>query len=65
MPGSLAAVPRPITVRPAMSVWTFGANAHRAPSRANTPAPPSMTFFRPSSSPIIPQASMMLAKVRA
>ena len=31
----------------------------------NTPAAASMTFLRPSSSPIIPQASMMLAKVRA
>ena len=28
VPGSLAAAPRPITARPAMSVWTFGAGAH-------------------------------------
>ena len=65
VPGSLAAAPRPITARPAMSVWTFGASAHRTDPAQNTPTPASMTFFRPSSSPIIPQASMMLAKVRA
>ncbi len=65
VPGSLAAAPRPITARPAMSVWTFGASAHRTEPAQKTPAPASMTFFRPSSSPIIPQASMMLAKVRA
>ena len=41
------------------------ASAHRTEPAQNTPAPASMTFFRPSSSPIIPQASMRLAKVRA
>ncbi len=65
VPGSLAAAPRPITARPAMRVWAFGASAHRTEPAQKTPAPASMTFFRPSSSPIIPQASMMLAKVRA
>ena len=65
VPGSLAAAPSPITARPAMSVWTFGASAHRTEPAQKTPAPASMTFLRPSSSPIIPQASMMLAKVRA
>src|SRR5947208_57312 len=65
VPGSLAAAPRPITARPAMSVWTFGASAHRTDPAQKTPTPASMTFFRPSSSPIIPQASMMLAKVSA
>ena len=65
VPGSLAAAPMPITARPAMSTWTFGASAHNTEPAQNTPAPASMTFFRPSSSPIIPQASMRLAKVRA
>ena len=65
VPGSLAAAPMPITARPAMSTWTFGASAHRTEPAQNTPTPASMTFFRPSSSPIIPQASMRLAKVRA
>ena len=65
VPGSLAAAPRPITARPAISVWTFGASAHSTDPAQKTPAPASMTFLRPSSSPIIPQASMMLAKVRA
>ena len=48
-----------------MSVPTLGASAHRTEPAQKTPAPASMTFFRPSSSPIIPQASMMLAKVSA
>jgi hypothetical protein len=48
-----------------MSVWTFGASAHSTEPAQKTPAPDSMTFFRPSSSPIIPQASMRLAKVSA
>ena len=65
VPGSLAAAPRPITARPAMSTGTSGASAHSTEPAQNTPAPASMTFFRPSSSPIIPRASMMLAKVRA
>ena len=65
MPGSLAAAPSPITARPAISTWTSGASAHNADPAQNTPAPVSMTFLRPSSSPIIPQASMMLAKVSA
>ena len=65
VPGSLAAAPRPITARPAIRTWTFGASADRTEPAQNTPAPVSMTFLRPSSSPIIPQASMMLAKVRA
>ena len=65
MPGSLAAAPRPITARPAIRTWTFGASADRTEPAQNTPVPVSMTFLRPSSSPIIPQASMMLAKVSA
>ena len=65
VPGSLAAAPRPITARPAISVPGFGASAHSTDPAQNTPAPVSMTFLRPSSSPIIPQASMMLAKVSA
>ena len=65
VPGSLAAAPRPITARPAMSVCTFGASAHSTEPAQKTPTPASMTFFRPNSSPIIPQASMMLAKVSA
>src|ERR1700689_2838922 len=65
VPGSLAAAPMPITARPAMSTPTFGASAHRTDPAQNTPTPASMTFFLPSSSPIIPQASMRLAKGRA
>ena len=65
VPGSLAAAPRPMMARPAMSVWTFGASADRTEPAQNTPTPVSMTFFRPSSSPIMPQASMRLAKVKA
>src|SRR6202453_3592432 len=48
-----------------MSTETFGASAHSSEPAQKTPAPASMTFSRPSSSPIIPQASMMLAKVSA
>ena len=43
----------------------LGASAHSTEPPQKTPAPVSMTAFLPSSSPIIPQASMMLAKVRA
>ena len=65
VPGSLAAAPRPMIARPAMRIWALGASAQRIEPAQNTPAPVSMTFLRPSSSPIIPQASMMLANVRA
>jgi len=65
VPGSLAAAPRPITARPAMSSCGFGARAHSTEPAQNTPAPVSMTFLRPSSSPIMPQASMIEAKARA
>jgi hypothetical protein len=65
VPGSLAAAPSPMTARPAMSTPGLGARAHSTEPAQNTPAPASMTFLRPSSSPIIPQASMMLAKGRA
>ena len=65
VPGSLAAAPRPITARPAIRIWTSGASAETTEPAQNTPTPVSMTFLRPSSSPIMPQASMMLAKVSA
>ncbi len=48
-----------------MSTLTLGASAHSTEPAQKTPAPASMTFLRPSSSPIMPQAIMMLAKVRA
>jgi hypothetical protein len=51
--------------RPAISVSALGARAHSTEPAQNTPAPASMTFLRPSSSPIMPQASMMLANVSA
>ncbi len=65
VPGSLAAAPIPMTARPAISTSTFGASAHSSAPPQNTPAPTSMTILRPSSSPIIPQASIRLAKVSA
>ena len=65
VPGSLAAAPMPITARPAMSIAGLGASADSTEPAQNTPTPASMTFLRPSSSPIIPQASMRLANVRA
>ncbi len=65
VPGSLAAAPRPMMARPAMRVGAFCATAHRIDPAQKTAAPASMTFLRPSSSPIMPQASMMLAKVSA
>ena len=65
VPGSLAAAPRPMTARPAISTLIFGASAHSSAPPQNTPAPASMTILRPSSSLIIPHASMMLAKVSA
>src|SRR6202044_652141 len=45
--------------------WGFGASAHSTEPAQNTPTPASITFLRPSSSPIIPQASMRLANVSA
>ena len=45
--------------RPAMSVCGLGARAQSTEPAQKTPAPVSMTFLRPSSSPIIPQASMI------
>jgi len=65
VPGSLAAAPRPMMTRPAISVCAFGASAHSTEPAQNTPAPLSMTFFRPSSSPIMPHASMIEANARA
>ena len=65
VPGSLAAAPRPMMARPAMSVWGLGASAHSTEPAQKTPAPVSMTFLRPSSSPIMPQASMIAANVSA
>ena len=59
VPGSLAAAPRPMMARPAISVCAFGASAQTTEPAQKTPAPVSITFLRPSSSPIIPQASMM------
>ena len=51
--------------RPAISVCAFGARAQSTDPAQKTPAPLSMTFLRPSSSPIMPHASMIEAKVRA
>ncbi len=65
VPGSLAAAPRPMMARPAMSVCGLGASAQSTEPAQKTPAPASMTFLRPSSSPIIPQASMSAANVSA
>ncbi len=65
VPGSLAAAPTPMMARPAMSACALGARAHSTEPAQKTPAPASMTFLRPSSSPIIPQASMMAANVSA
>src|SRR5579875_1197230 len=65
VPGSLAAAPMPITARPAMRTWTLGASADRTEPAQNVAAPASMTSFLPTSSPIIPHASMRLAKVSA
>ena len=65
MPGSLAAAPSPMTARPVMSSPVAGASAHSTDPAQNTPAPASMTFLRPNSSPIIPHASIAPAKVSA
>ena len=65
VPGSLAAAPSPMTARPAISTPGFGARAHSTDPAQKTPAPDSITIFRPNSSPIIPHASMMLANVSA
>ena len=51
--------------RPAMRVCALGASAHSTEPAQKTPAPVSMTALRPSSSPIMPQASMIDANVRA
>ena len=65
VPGSLAAAPRPMMARPAISVCGLGASAQSTEPAQKTAAPESMTFLRPSSSPIIPQASMSAANVSA
>jgi len=54
-----------MTARPAISTPALGASAHRIEPAQNTPAPPSMTFLRPNSSPTIPKASIALANVSA
>jgi hypothetical protein len=51
--------------RPAMSSPAVGASAHSTEPAQNTAAPASMTFLRPNSSPIIPQASIAPANVSA
>jgi hypothetical protein len=65
VPGSLAAAPRPMTARPAISTPESGASAHSTEPAQKTPAPASMTFLRPNSSPTIPKASIALANVSA
>ena len=63
--GSLAAAPRPITARPAVSTPTLGASAHRTDPAQKMPIPVSMTRLRPNSSPTMPKPSIAPANVSA
>ncbi len=65
VPGSLAAAPRPITARPAISIPVLGASAASTDPAQKITAPISMTRLRPNSSPTMPKASMVPAKVSA
>ena len=65
VPGSLAAAPRPMTARPAISTPTLGASADRTDPAQNMPTPASMTRLRPNSSPTMPKPSIAAAKVSA
>jgi len=65
VPGSLAAAPKPMTARPAMTRPMFGASAASTEPAQKMPTPISITRFRPNSSPTMPKASMAPANVRA
>ena len=65
VPGSLAAAPRPMTARPAISTPEFGASAASTEPAQKIPTPISMTRLRPNSSATMPKASMAPANVRA
>ena len=65
VPGSLAAAPRPITARAAISTPMFGASAPRTEPAQKMPTPVSITRLRPNSSATMPNASMAPAKVSA
>ena len=65
VPGSLAAAPKPMTARPAMTRPMFGASAARTDPAQKMPTPISMTRLRPNSSPTMPKASMAPANVSA
>ena len=65
VPGSLAAAPRPITARPAMTRPIFGASAASTEPAQKMPTPISITRLRPNSSPTMPNASMAPANVSA
>ena len=61
VPGSEAAAPTPITIRPAMSVVVSGASAATIEPAQKMATPASITFFRPSRSPSVPPVSMSAA----
>src|SRR5580692_10705729 len=65
VPGSLAAAPRPITARAAISTPMFGASAASTEPPQKMPTPISITRLRPNSSPTMPNASMAPANVSA
>ncbi len=65
VPGSLAAAPKPMIARPAISTPTFGASADRTDPAQKIPAPISMTRLRPNSSLTMPNASIAAANVSA
>src|SRR5215469_11261440 len=65
VPGSLAAAPSPITARPAIRIAMLGASADIVAPAQYTPAPASITFLRPNSSPTMPNPSIRAAKVSA
>ena len=65
VPGSLAAAPRPMTARAAISTPVSGARAASTEPAQKMPTPASMTFLRPNSSATMPKASMAPANVSA
>src|SRR5581483_11881300 len=61
VPGSDAAAPTPITIRPAMSIDGLVATAASTEPAQKIPTPVSITRFRPSRSPSVPPVSMSAA----
>ncbi len=61
MPGSEAAAPTPITMRPAMSSPEPGATADITEPAQKMATPASITFFRPNRSPSVPPVSISAA----